>query len=127
MSLLDKLPACSFQYRLFLWMDACFGSKITFDKTERNYRFLEEALETVQSLGLTRVEAHQLVDYVFLRPDGEPEQEVGGALVCLTALCTANNFNLELCGERELARIWTKIDKIREKQKNKPRFGPLPE
>jgi hypothetical protein len=99
---------------------------ITFDKQERNHRFLEEALETVQSLGCTCEEAHMLVDYVFGRPVGEPTQEVGGALVTLAALCVANGFSFENCGEIELARAWSKIDQIREKQKNKPKGSPLP-
>lgn len=120
------LPANSFQHRLYHWMIACFGNQITFDQKERNHRFLEEALETVQSLGCTRAEAYQLVDYVFLRPEGDPKQEVGGAFVTLNALCIANDFDLELLGEVELARIWTKIETIRAKQAAKPKFGPLP-
>ena len=43
------------------WMQACFGPEISADKTERNHRFLEEALELVQSIGCTQSEAHQLI------------------------------------------------------------------
>ena len=39
------------------------------------HRFLEEALELVQACGATASEAHQLVDYVYGRPVGEPAQE----------------------------------------------------
>ncbi|WP_235008462.1 hypothetical protein [Candidatus Halocynthiibacter alkanivorans] len=40
-----------FQTRIRPWMIACFGEDIWGDKTERNHRFIEEALEPVQSTG----------------------------------------------------------------------------
>lgn len=55
----------TFQERVGPWMLACFGEQISRDPVERNHRFLEEALELVQSLGCTASEAHQLVDYVY--------------------------------------------------------------
>jgi hypothetical protein len=120
-------PALEFQDEVQRWMLNCFGPEISKDKIERNHRFLEEALELVQSLGCTRSEALQLVDYTFSRPEGEPYQEVGGVMVTLAALCSANNLNMKDCGEKEIARAWTKIDKIREKQFQKPKFSPLPQ
>lgn len=119
-------PTERFQSRVRPWMLACFGPLIPFDRTERNHRFLEEALETVQSLGCTADEAHQLVDYVFGRPAGEPAQEVGGTLVTLAALCLAAGIDMHDAGEQELARIWTKLDEIRAKQAAKPKHSPLP-
>jgi hypothetical protein len=114
----------SFQYRVGTWVVKCFGVDVGYDKIERNQRFLEESLELVQSLGCSRSEAHQLVDYVFGRPLGEPKQEVGGVMVTLAALCNANEIDIENASEEELARIWTVIDKIREKQKKKVRYVP---
>lgn len=115
-----------FQYRVLPWMLACFGQEIANDKTERNHRFLEEAIELVQALGCTQSEAHQLVDYVFGRPSGEPSQEVGGVMVTLAALCLAQEMDMHSAGEIELARIWTKVEQIRAKQAAKPRHSPLP-
>lgn len=120
-------PVQDFQKRVNAWMMECFSMEICRDTVERNHRFLEEALELVQSLGCTQSEAHQLVDYVFGREVGEPTQEVGGVIVTLAALCLANDFDMMQCGETELARIWTKIDKIREKQAAKPKHSPLPQ
>lgn len=117
----------SFLIRVGEWLLACFGEKIADDKTERLHRFTEESLEAVQSLGCTKEEVLKLVDYVFNRPIGEPSQEVGGVLVTLAALCRANNIDMDLAGETELKRVWQNIDKIREKQANKPQFSPLPE
>lgn len=115
-----------FQQRVQPWMMACFGPEISADRIERNHRFLEEALELVQSLGCTASEAHQLVDYVFWRPLGEPVQETGGVMVTLAALCLANGLDMHECGETELARIWTKVEAIRAKQAAKPKHSPLP-
>lgn len=117
----------SFQERVAAWITACFGAEIGADRTERNHRFLEEALELVQSNGCTRSEAHQLVDYVFSRQTGEANQEVGGVMVTLSALCTASGIDLVAGAETELARVWSMIDTIRAKQAAKPRHSPLPE
>lgn len=119
------IPA-EFQRRVHQWMLACFNEQIASDKTERNHRFLEESLELVQSLGCTKSEAHQLVDYVFERPQGEVNQECGGVIVTLAALCTANSIDMEAAGENELARVWTKIEQIRQKQAAKPKHSALP-
>ena len=116
-----------FQSRVQPWMQDCFGAVIAGDQAERNHRFLEEALELVQSCNCTQHEAHQLVDYVFGRPVGEPTQEVGGVMVTLAALCLAHGMDMHANGETELARIWTKVEQIRAKQAAKPRYGPLPE
>ena len=114
------------QQRVQPWLLECFGAEIAGDKQERNHRFLEEAVELVQANGCTASEAHQLVDYVFGRPVGEPAQEVGGVMVTLAALCLASGLDMHAAGETELARIWTKVDAIRAKQAAKPKHSPLP-
>lgn len=116
----------TFQARVQPWMLECFGEAIAGDREERNHRFLEEALELVQSTGCTASEAHQLVDYVFGRPVGEPTQEVGGVMVTLAALCLANGLDMHDAAEVELARVWTKVEVIRAKQAAKPKHSPLP-
>lgn len=116
----------NFQHAVHEWMLRCFGVEIARDKVERNHRFLEEALELVQSAGCTREEALKLVDYVYARPVGELHQEVGGTMVTLAALCQAQGVAMEICGEVELQRCWTKIELIRSKQAAKPKMSPLP-
>jgi hypothetical protein len=96
------------------------------DDVRSNHRFLEEALELVQSLGCTASEAHQLVDYVFGRPVGDPFQELGGTMVTLSALASCHDIDLEEAAETELARAWTVIEAIRAKQATKPKHSPLP-
>jgi hypothetical protein len=131
LTLLD-FPApqtASFQNRVNSWMHKCFDEHTCTDTMERNHRFLEESLELVQSLGCTPSEAHQLVDYVFARPVGQPGQEVGGVRVTLAALCTAAAIQEDAEAERELARINAPemIAMIRVKHAAKPKHSPLPE
>ncbi len=118
----------SFQTRVRAWMLHCFNAEIAADKLTRNFRFLEEAIELVQACGCTATEAHQLVDYVFGRPIGDPPQEVGGVMVTLATLCDAQGIDLMVSAETELARIWSPevVAKIREKQATKPNHSPLP-
>lgn len=117
-----------FQQRVQPWLLECFGAEIAADRAERNHRFLEESLELVQALGCTATEAHQLVDYVFGRPVGDPPQEVGGVMVTLAALCLANRLDMHDAGEVELERICAPemVARIRAKQAAKPKHSPLP-
>lgn len=110
------------------WCVTCFGEAIATDKTERCYRFMEEALELVQSVGMTERQVRQLVDYVYGRDIGEPYQEVGGVMVTLSTLVAANGLDLEKCARQELERINKPeiIDKIRKKHASKPIKSPLP-
>ena len=110
----------SFQDRLRHWVITCLGLQLADNPVERNHRFLEEALELIQATGCTQKEAHQLVDYVFSRPIGEPSQEVGGVLCTLAALCSTHKIDMDKAGEAELARIWTKIEQVRVNQAAKP-------
>ncbi len=120
-----------YQSRVAHWMMNCFGGTITRDRTERNFRFLEEALELVQSCDMTKEQCIALVDYTFARPLGEKRQEVGGVAVTLAALCNAQLICIEDEAERELFRINQPevMEKIRIKQASKPNDianSPLP-
>lgn len=103
------------------WMTACFGSEKGRNIRERCFRFLEEALELVQSLGITRADALKLVDYVYQRVEGEPIQEIGGTMVTLAALCQSAQIDLSLAALCELNRIHDPVimQKIRDKQVSK--------
>ena len=103
-----------------------FGSQISADVIERNQRFLEEAIELVQANGCTADEAHQLVEYVYGRPQGDINQEVGGVMVTLAALCNVAGTDMDAAAEAELARVWQNIERIRAKQAAKKIRSPLP-
>lgn len=117
-----------YQQAVYLWAVECFGGAVAKDRVERVHRFLEEALELGQSLGLTRADAMRLVHYVFSRPVGEPAQEVGGTMVTLAVLCEACDLDMDGEAKRELQRITAAdvIERIRKKQATKPHGSPLP-
>lgn len=115
-----------FQFGVDEWMDACFGPAIKADVQERCDRFIEEALEFVQAAGYSTDRAHALVDYTFSRPQGEINQEVGGVMVTLAAMCNTLNVDIGEAAGTELARVWTKIEAIRAKQAAKPTGSALP-
>lgn len=117
-----------FQERVRPWMLQCFGPVIPFDKVERGDRFLEEALELLQSGGYDPARVPALVAYVWGRPVGEPSQEVGGVMVTLAAYCNAFDLDMEAASETELDRILRPevIEKIRAKQATKPCGSALP-
>lgn len=111
-----------FQAAIRAWVIDCFNIEIANDKLLRNHRFLEEALELVQCCGMTQDEAHRLVDYVFDREPGKAEQEVGGTMTTLAALCGAHDIRLDLAAFNELDRIRDPkvMEKIRARQSTKP-------
>lgn len=119
-------PKGDFQSRVQPWMMACFGPEISGDKVERGDRILEETFELLQSGGYDPARVLALRDYVWNRPAGEPHQEVGGVMVTLAAYCLACGLDMHQAGETELARIWTKVEKIRAKQAAKPTGSALP-
>ena len=116
-----------FQQRVADWMAACFPPSASLDREERVYRFLEEALELAQSSGCSRKDAHLLVNYVFSRPVGLPELEVGGVMVTLAGLCAAAGIDMNDAANHELERNWARIDAIRRKQANRPVDSPFPQ
>lgn len=120
-----RLPG-DFQSLVHEWAVSCFGKKHAEDIKIRNWRFFEESAELCQSTGMTREDAHELVEYVYNRPIGEPRQEVGGVMVTLAALCEANGIEMHKAGYVELSRVWLSIEAIRAKQARKKNDSALP-
>ena len=117
----------SYQDRVYDWAVECFGLKDATDPEMRSHRFLEEALELGQACGCTQEAALRILEYVYSRPVGVIDQEVGGVQVSLGILCTAFYVNLEHCAELELLRIARNIDTIRARHQGKPNFSRSPE
>lgn len=116
----------SFQDGVAQWLLECFGPVIVADKTERADRFIEEALELVQSVGYPAERVMALLSYVYGRSIGEPAQEVGGTMVTLAAFCVSHSIDMDQAAKTELDRVWTKIEAIRAKQAAKPTGSALP-
>lgn len=117
----------SYQRQVEQWLEACFPPSVRADRSERTHRFLEEALELAQANGCSRDDAIALVNYVFGRPAGQANQEVGGVMVTLASLCSAVGITMDEAGSSELDRNWARIGVIRAKQASKPHGSPLPE
>src|SRR5437899_8158554 len=104
----------SFQRRVEEWLAACFPPTVPADRQERTHRFLEEALELAQANGCSREHVQMLLDYVYSRPAGWPEYEVGGVMVTLAALCSATRIDMEEEGNHELELKWERNNTIRQ-------------
>ncbi|GAB7553906.1 hypothetical protein NRB_34160 [Novosphingobium sp. 11B] len=106
-------------------MNEVFGNAATGDVRERTVRFLEEAVELAQAVGVGKADVARVSDYVYSRPVGEPSQEVGGVLVTLAALCGETAIDLEWAVTTEFNRIDTQEmrTKIRNKQEFKRSHG----
>jgi hypothetical protein len=110
----------SLQKRIAQWITACLGEECWDDMDDRTIRFLEEAVELAQALGIPEAAAHRVVSYVYDREIGEPPQEIAGVFLTLANVATCHNFDMTELAEKELARVWGKIDKVRAKQAGKP-------
>lgn len=74
------------QQQILQWACATFGAATADNTTERTQRFAEEAVELVQAVGLSKEAMLNLVEYVYSRPAGKINQEIGQVGVSLLAL-----------------------------------------
>lgn len=101
------------QQAMLTWAHETFGGIENFDPCsieERARRFLEEAIELCQAVGITREETAAVADYVFGREPGQPAQEIGGVMVTLN--CLAEVLDESVC-KAELA----EFDRVQSKSK----------
>lgn len=116
--------------RVRSWLTKVFGRPALNDVEERALRFGEEALELIQSLGVSQHQAEALVKQVFDKPEGAPRQELGGTLVTLASLCVVTGMDAEDAYRTEFMRCERPetIEKIRAKHAQKAvvssRFRP---
>lgn len=116
-----------FQSDMKTWLIECFGNLTHRDPAmQRRYRFFEEAAEVAQAAGMTKDECIKLIDYVYARPVGKLEQEIGGCVTVLCGLAIIHNIDVQTAANTELNRMFENIDRIREKDKTKPINSPLP-
>ena len=110
----------SMQYDYHIQMLHAFGVDKAYDALLRDMRFGEEAIELLQARGRSRAEAHRLVDYVYDRPVGIVEQEMGGVLTTLMAMASQQHIDLEDVTRAEMARFTRKNRQIAVKSLHKP-------
>jgi NTP pyrophosphatase (non-canonical NTP hydrolase) len=87
-----------------------FGRDHVGDKKVRAMRLLEEAVELAQALDVPREKLDKVLDVVYSRPKGVPEQELGGVAMTFAVICRTFGTELEWELERELDR---ELDRVR--------------
>lgn len=87
------------------WAVRCFGIDHCIDKRVRALRFLEEAVELAQAVGLEPEKIKTVVDVVYAKPVGDEFQELGGVMLTLAVLLEALGWNHDKAFENELCRV----------------------
>lgn len=96
------------QQRVHTWAKAAFGVAHATSLPQRGLRLLEEAVELFQAAGGDQDMAHKLVSFVFSRPAGTIEQELGGVGVAVLALAAAFDVSADDMEQREVDRVLSK-------------------
>lgn len=91
---------------------------------QRALRMFEEAVELAQAAGNDPAQLHRLIDYVYARPVGTVESELGGVGVCLLALAAAANLSADETEQREVDRVMSRpIDHFSRRNQEKNDAG----
>lgn len=91
--------------RTMTWLRSRLGDGPATDVQERVSRLYEEVTELAQAEGLTHGYLKSLLDYVFMRPIGEPFQEAGGVSVTLYGYAAAKGWTVQGAFETEIRRV----------------------
>lgn len=90
------------------WVARAFGPETLARPDQRAARVVEEAVELGQAANVPRDVAHRIVDYVYDRPAGDPQQESGGVLLTMLVYCASIGVLAEDMEVRELDRVLAK-------------------
>jgi NTP pyrophosphatase (non-canonical NTP hydrolase) len=96
------------QRKIIEWANNTFGKATGSNTGERISRFVEEALELAQAAGMDRTSVLSLVDYVYSRPVGEIQQEMGGVGVSLLAFAEHMGISADEAEHDEFIRVTSK-------------------
>lgn len=121
----DPVGLAAYQHRSGTWVREAFGRNSLEDPIERAQRLLEEATELAQAVGLPASQARSIIADVYAREPGDVDQEVGGLMVCVGALCEGLGVELAVATEREMSRVEAPaiIAKCRRKNADKAARG----
>lgn len=110
------------------WAIDSFSEAEALSIEQRGLRLLEEAIELAQVCKVDQRMIHKLVDYVYNRPIGHIQQEIGGVGLTLLVLAEAAATNADLCEVTEIQRVLIKPKEFfaeRNRQKNADGFRAL--
>jgi hypothetical protein len=96
------------QRAVFEWCCAAFTEEQATSLSQRGLRLAEEAIEACQACGTDPDKLHKLIDYVYGRPAGTIEQELGGIGVTTLALAAAAGLSAKECEISEVKRVLSK-------------------
>lgn len=107
------------------WAIRCFGADHVYNAPVRSLRLAEEAVELAQAYGVPKEKMLDLIEIVYQRPRGNPDQEMGG--VAMTAAVMAGAIfqqPLEDFLKQELRRVLNKpADHFTQRNKEKLDLG----
>lgn len=86
------------------WVRNTFGQKFINDR-ERALRFIEESIELVQAIGLSKPDIIAVMRHVYGRPEGQYPNEMGGVMITLEALAEHLGVDLDYQNDLEWKRI----------------------
>jgi NTP pyrophosphatase (non-canonical NTP hydrolase) len=90
------------------WAERSFGREHVYNFSIRALRLAEEAVELAQAYGIPKDKMLNLVEIVYKRPKGNPEQELGGVMMTATVLAGAHGHDPDVFFEEELRRVLRK-------------------
>lgn len=93
------------QNQVFDWVTKAFGPDHANSLPQRATRFLEEAIELYQAADGDLDMAHRLLDFVFNRPVGELDKEIGAVGLTLLSVAAAAVVNADECEIAEVERV----------------------
>lgn len=86
------------------WAVSIFGEGAE-DGEERAMRFIEEATELVNAVGLSASVVHAIVERIYTRQKGDRGREMGQAMLTLELLAEVYGIDPSQCADVEFARI----------------------
>lgn len=111
------------QAQIRKWVETRLGAD-AMDLHERGMRFLEEAMELAQAVGVSSASAMKIGAVVYNKPRGVAAQEVGGVGVTLLALCAASDIDMMASIDMETERIFNlPAEKFRKRQVQNAAYG----
>lgn len=116
----------NFQHDVWDWYETMFrGTREEHTTKTLGMRFLEEALELAQAVGLSKEDVMRQMEYTFSRPKGTVESEIAGTIITLQHIAGDHIIDVQDEALKELRRISTQEmrKKIYDKQAFKRDHG----
>lgn len=114
------------QRRVDQWLHACMGHAVASNLDERYLRVAEEFAELMSACHAPRDTIINIIREVYdkeqrtaIVDSGKVDDECADLLICIAALATAHNIDLQDETHRILDRNWENSDKIRMKHRAK--------